>query len=178
MAAQTETQRKATARKAAATRRRNAAQRSTTAARSSAKRTQTAAAKAAETRVKAELNTLQVVQAQAERAVLIPVGAALPARDAVVEVTKPYVAGRDSAEKEIEKTLKKFERRGSTARNRAVRETKKTRTRVERELRQRRNGVVKTVKQNRREFERQVKATRREVQGQAEGIVSRVGSIA
>ena len=35
--------------------------------------------------------------------------------------------------------LQKFERRGTTARNRAVREVKRTRTRVERELRQRRN---------------------------------------
>ena len=77
--AQTETQRKATARKAAATRRRNAAKRSQS------------AKKAAETRAQAELNTLEVVQAQAERAVLIPVGAALVARDAVLEVTKPYL---------------------------------------------------------------------------------------
>ena len=65
MATQTATQRKATAQKAAATRRRNAARRSQS------------ARKAAETRAQAELNTLQVVQAQAERAVLIPVGAAL-----------------------------------------------------------------------------------------------------
>ena len=76
---QTATQRKATAQKAAATRRRNAAKRSQS------------ARKAAETRAQAELNTLQVVQAQAERALLIPVGAALEARDAVIDVTKPYV---------------------------------------------------------------------------------------
>ena len=82
MAAQTETHRKATARKAAATRRRNASKRSATAAKSSAKRaqnsarstqsaakaTRTAASNAAESRLKAELHTLQVVQAQAARA--------------------------------------------------------------------------------------------------------------
>ena len=120
----------------------------------------------------------------------MPVGAALTARDAVVEAVKPYVAGRESAEKELEKVgkrvqvnLKKFERRGSTARNRALREIKRTRTRVERELRQRRNSAVRTVKQNRREaerqvkstrrqFERQVKVARREVQGQAESVVA------
>ena len=79
-------QRKAAAQKAAATRRRNAAKRSHS------------AKKAAETRAQAELNTLQVVQLQAERAALIPVGAALTARDAVVEA-KPYVAGRESAER-------------------------------------------------------------------------------
>ena len=152
MATQTQTQRKATAQKAAATRRRNAANRSRS------------AKKAAETRAQAELNTLQVVQLQAERAALVPVGAALTARDAVVDAVKPYVAGRESAEKELEKVgkrvqvnLKRFERRGTTARNRAVREVKRTRTRVERELRQRRNKAVRTVKQNRREAERQVK---------------------
>src|SRR5918995_575310 len=181
--ARTERQRKATAQKAAATRRRNAANRSRS------------AKKAAETRAQAQLNSLQVVQLQAERAALIPVGAALTARDALVEAVKPYVAGRDSAERELERVgkrvqvnLKKFERRGSTGRNRALREVKRTRTRVERELRQRRNSAVRTVKQNRREAERQVKSTRRqfehqvkvarrEVQGQAEGLVQRVRTV-
>ena len=146
MATQTQTQRKATAQKAAATRRRNAAKRSQS------------ARKAAETRAKAELNTAKVVQAQAERAVLIPVGAALIARDAVIEAAKPYTAGRDSAERELGKVgkqvqtnLRKFERRGTTARNRAVREVKKTRTRVERELRQRRGSAVRQVKSTGRE---------------------------
>ena len=78
MATQTQThrtqaQRKATAQKAAATRRRKAAARSRS------------AKKAAETRAQAELNTLQAVQHQAERAALIPLGAALTARDAVLE---------------------------------------------------------------------------------------------
>jgi hypothetical protein len=86
MATQTQTQRKVTAQKAAATRRRNAAKRSRS------------AKKAAETRAQAELNTLQVVQLQAERAALVPVGAALTARDAVVDAVKPFVAGRESAE--------------------------------------------------------------------------------
>ena len=123
----TQTQRKVTAQKAAATRRRKAAARSRS------------AKKAAETRAQAQLNTLQVVQLQAERAALIPVGAALTARDAVVEAVTPYVAGRESAERELEKVgkrvqvnLKRFERRGTTARNRALREVKRTRTRVER----------------------------------------------
>ena len=65
-----------------------------------------------------------MVQAQAERAVLIPVGAALVARDAVVDAVTPYVEGRESAEKELTKlqkrvstNLRKFERRGTTARN-------------------------------------------------------------
>ena len=173
MAPQTETQRKATAQKAAATRRRNAAKRSQS------------ARKAAETRAQAEFNTLQVVQAQAERAVLIPVGAALVARDAVVEVVTPYTAGRESAERELNKlgksvstSLRKYERRGNTARNRALREVKRTRTRFERQLRQRRNSATRTVKQNSRGLEKQVRTARREVQGQAEGLANRVASIA
>ena len=168
---QTATQRKATAQKAAATRRRNAAKRSQT------------ARKAAETRAQAELNTLQVVQAQAERALLIPVGAALEARDAVIDATKPYVDGRESAEKEFKglqkrvgTNLRKFERRGSTARNRALREVKRTPTRAEPELRQRRNKAVRTVKQNRPHAGKQAQATRRQAQGQARRVVSRVAS--
>ena len=155
MATQTETQRKTAARKAAATRRRNAAKRGQSATRSAATRTQTSAARTAETaaqtaetRAKAEASALRAVQSQAERAVLIPVGAALVARDAVIDATKPFTASRESAEKELERVgnrvavnLRKFERRGSTARNRAVREVKRTRTRVERELRRNRRGL-------------------------------------
>src|SRR3954453_6040918 len=109
MATQTETQRKATAQKAAATRRSNAAKRSRS------------AQKSAETRAQAELNAIQAVQQQAERAVLIPVGAYLTARDEVIEAVKPYTASRASAEREIGKVqrrvttnLRKFERRGNT----------------------------------------------------------------
>jgi hypothetical protein len=157
MATQTPTQRKATAQKAAATRRRNAAKRSRS------------ARKAAETRAQAELNTLQVVQHQAERAVLIPVGATLVARDSVIEAVKPLADG-ETRERELSKlqkrvstNLRRFERRGTTARNRAVREVKRTRTRVERELRQRRNRTLRTVKQNRREVEKQLKSARQRV---------------
>ena len=64
--------------------------------------------------------------------------------------------------------LKKFERRGNTARNRVQREVKRTRTRVERELRQRRNQATRLVKRNRREAERQVKAVRRDVERQVD----------
>ena len=169
MATQTEQQRKATAQKAAATRRRNAAKRSQS------------ARKAAATRAQAELSTAAAVQAQAERAVLIPVGAALVARDTLLEAAKPYVDGRESAEKELGKlqkrvstNLRKFERRGTTARNRALREVKRTRTRFERELRQRRTKAVRTVKGVRKDAGRQVKVTGREAQRQAEGLAQRV----
>jgi hypothetical protein len=41
--------------------------------------------------------------------------------------------------------LRRFERRGNTARNRLEREVRKTRVRVERELRQRRREIGRTV---------------------------------
>ena len=59
----------------------------------------------------------------AERALLIPVGATLKAQA----------------------QLRRFERRGATARKRLEREVRKTRTRFERELRQRRRRVERTV---------------------------------
>ena len=118
------------ARKAAATRKRNS-----TAAK--AKRTQQRTAKStAETGTQAGVFTVEAVAQQAERAVLIPVGAALVARDAVVDATKPYT-NRETAERELTKLqrqvrtdLRKFERRGNTARNRVRREVKKARTRA------------------------------------------------
>src|SRR5215218_3995052 len=98
-----------------------------------------AAGRAAETRAQAELSALGVVEARAERAFLIPVGAALTARDVVVDATRPYTTSRESAERELSKltrrvatNLRRFERRGNTARNRTVRQVKQTRTRLER----------------------------------------------
>jgi hypothetical protein len=151
MAEQTTTQRKATAKKAAATRKRNAAARSARSTKSSAKATQTSAKTTAANATSAGNVTLDSVALQAERAVLIPVGAALAARDAVVEATKPFTS-RTSAEKE----LKKFERRGNTARNNVRREVKRTRTRVERELRQRRIDVRTRVGDVRGDLQKQV----------------------
>src|SRR5687767_7381054 len=64
--------------KAAATRKRNAAKRSQS------------ARKAAATRAEAERTYVEALALQAERAVLIPVGAALVARDTVLETAKGF----------------------------------------------------------------------------------------
>lgn len=73
----------------------------------------------------------------AERAVLIPVGAALTARDRVVaSVNDTFTAYSSTARAQAQ--LRKFERRGATARKRLEREVRKARTSVERELRKRR----------------------------------------
>jgi prefoldin subunit 5 len=88
--------------------------------------------------------TAGVVGDYAERAVLIPVGAALIARDRVVETVSDTVATYSSTSK-AQAQLRRFERRGVTARNRLEREVRKARVRVERELRQRRRTVESTV---------------------------------
>ncbi|HEX5853104.1 MAG TPA: hypothetical protein VFY36_08425 [Solirubrobacteraceae bacterium] len=80
----------------------------------------------------------------AERAVLIPVGAALIARERVVETVSDTVSTYSSTAN-AQAQLRRFERRGVTARNRLEREVRKARVRVERELRQRRRVVESTV---------------------------------
>jgi hypothetical protein len=80
----------------------------------------------------------------AERAVLIPVGATLIARDRVVSGVSDTISTYSSATK-AQAQLRRFERRGATARKRLEREVRKTRTRVERDLRQRRRRVERTV---------------------------------
>jgi|HubBroStandDraft_4_1064222.scaffolds.fasta_scaffold22306_1 hypothetical protein len=73
----------------------------------------------------------------AERAVLIPVGAVLIARDKVVSGVNDTITSYSSTSK-TQAQLRKFERRGNTARKRIERELRKARTSVERELRKRR----------------------------------------
>jgi hypothetical protein len=79
-----------------------------------------------------------------ERAVLIPVGAALIARDRVVSTVNDAISSYGSTSK-AQAQLRRFERRGNTARNRLEREVRKARVRFERELRQRRGELEKTV---------------------------------
>jgi hypothetical protein len=80
----------------------------------------------------------------AERAVLIPVGAALIARERVVSGVSDTLSTYSSTTK-TQAQLRRFERRGATARNRLEREVRKARVRFERELRQRRRELEKSV---------------------------------
>jgi len=80
----------------------------------------------------------------AERAVLIPVGAALLARDRVVSTVTDTLSTYSSTSK-TQAQLRRFERRGVTARNRLEREVRKARVRVERQLRTRRRVVENRV---------------------------------
>lgn len=99
------------------------------------------AAKQAQT---ATRETAGVFGDYAERALLIPVGVALTARDKVVAGVNDTIDSYSSTSK-AQAQLRRFERRGATARNRLEREVRKARVRVERELRQRRREIEKTV---------------------------------
>ena len=96
MASQTPAQRKASARKAAATRKRNATAQKARGTRSAATRTASSGAATAQEGAKAGVLSTKVLAQQAERAVMIPVGVMLEARDSVVEAAKPF-AKRTSA---------------------------------------------------------------------------------
>jgi hypothetical protein len=147
------TKRSTTAKKAAETRAANrgsaarttAARKTRSNARTTASRAETTAAKKA-AEAKQELRTPMHRAAElAEKAVLIPVGATLIARDRMMstleDIRKTY-----STKTKAEQELRRFERRGSSALKNVERDAKKTRTRVERELRQRRARLEKELK--------------------------------
>ena len=134
---------------------------STTAASARAKRRKPARRKAASARTAGATRTLNgtppvgarysisdrpvaAIGDYAERAVLIPVGATLIVRDRVVSSVSETLSTYSSPTK-TQAQLRRFERRGATARKRLEREVRKTRIRVERDLRQRRRRVEKTV---------------------------------
>src|SRR3954452_370236 len=141
--------RKTPATKGTSTARRQSAatRRSTSAKRGAATRANNATQRQASRAAQGPKNRVETVQQYAERAVLVQVGAALEARDRVVSTVNEVVdlaTNRPNAERR----LKRYERRGATARTRAQREVRKTRTRVERELRQRRTRFERTVRRN------------------------------
>jgi hypothetical protein len=109
-------------RKPAARTRRSAAARTT--ARSTSTRPATRAARA---------------QELAGRVVLIPVGAALEARDRVTDTVGELVTTTRSRSA-LEKQLARFERRGGSARRELEREVRRTRTQLERRTRSARRG--------------------------------------
>ena len=91
----------------------------------------------------------------AETAVDLPVGAVLTVTDRVTDLVEPFT-GRSAAEKqlksyrtELRRRVKRTERRGTSARQRATSEARKTRNRVEREARKRQRTVETTLKRNR-----------------------------
>jgi hypothetical protein len=104
----------------------------------------TAAKKAAE--AKQELrNPISRATEFAEKAVLVPVGATLIARDRMIS-TLEGIRKTYSTRTKAEQELRRFERRGSSAVKRIERDVKKSRTRLERDLRQRRARLERELK--------------------------------
>ena len=104
---------------------------------------------------------------------LVPVGASLLARDNLVSTVKG-LATKYRTRNGFERELKRFERRGVTARNRFERQVRRTRTRVEREMRQRRSLVERTMRQNRRRLNREISSVRRDFEKQSGAVSARV----
>jgi hypothetical protein len=105
--------------------------------------------------------------------VLVPVGATLLVRDNLVSTVSGLVT-KYRSRAGVERELKRYERRGASARNRFERQVRKTRTRFERQLRTRRSTVERTVKQNRRRFEREVRSVRKDLERQSGVVGARV----
>lgn len=109
----------------------------------------------------------------AERAVLVPVGAGLLARDNLVSTVKGF-ASTYRSRSNFEREIKRYERRGVTARNRVERQVRRARTRVERDLRQHRSLVEKTMRQNRSRVGRELSSVRRDFEKQSGAVGARV----
>jgi len=149
-----ETKRSTSAKKAAQTRAANQA--------ATARKRSATARKAAETRAELAKTPFDRATEYAEKAILVPVGAALIARDNVVS-TVETVRSTYSTTAKAQTQLKRFERRGTTARNKLEREVKKTRTKIERELRQRRTRAERVLKTNRTKVERELKTRQKDL---------------
>ncbi len=93
------------------------------------------------TRRPAPSTTIGTVGSYAERAVLIPVGAALIARDRLIARVRELPRDPSHASSRAQAQLRRFERRGTSARNGLEREARRTRVRLERELRRRRRSL-------------------------------------
>jgi hypothetical protein len=121
------------------------------------------------------------VRSAAERAVDLPVGAVLEVSDRVTDLVEPF-SGRTAAEKQLKsygtrlrRTVKRTERRGTTARRKATTEVRKTRSKVEREARKRQRTVETTLNRNRTEVEQRVRKAVEEQSSRAQGLVDQVG---
>jgi hypothetical protein len=96
-------------------------------------------------------------QLLAERAVLIPVGVALEARDRVAGTVEGLVTTTRSRS-QLEQQLRRFERRGGGARTQLEREVRRTRTQLERRTRTARRGFERQRTQARKNLDLNVEA--------------------
>ena len=140
------------------------------ASRTSASTRRTATRTTSSTQPKTRAAQAQVL---AERAVLVPVGAGLLAGEDLVSTVKG-LAGKYRTRPALEREIKRYERRGVTARNRFERQVRRARTRFERELRQRRSLVERTMRQNQRRLNRELSSVRRDFGKQSGAVSARV----
>jgi len=104
-------------------------------------------------------------QQLAERAVLIPVGVALEARDRVAGTVEELVTTTRSRSA-LERQLAHFERRGGSARTQLEREVRRTRTQLEQRTQTARRG-----------FERQRTQARKNLDANVEAFTTRVEKV-
>ena len=112
------------------------------------------------------------------------VGATVEARDRVVAVAGEIVDRFGSVSNvertvkrqraEIEKDVRRFERKGTTTRNQLERDVRKARTRLERELRTRRRNAEQLIRRNTRVVERDAARRRNVVTDGLATVSSRV----
>jgi DNA anti-recombination protein RmuC len=119
--------------------------------------------------------------------VLIPIGAALEARDLVADAIENVVSASTGAiddlraatgsRRALDRQLKKFERRGGKARTELERDLRRTRTRLEREVRHSRGRVERSASDARRDFEHRRAEARRTLEANVESLQSRVAPV-
>ena len=118
-----------------------------------------------------------IVRETTERAVDVPVGAALIVADRVNEFVEPWTSETSRAKElkqlrtRVEREINKFERRGGTARRKSVQRVRQTRKSVERDLKSRRRQVETSVKQNRKRAETSLKKAQTTVQDRVATLV-------
>jgi exonuclease VII large subunit len=99
----------------------------------------------------------------AERAVLIPVGAALMASETVTSSVNELISTYSSSRK-VEAQLRRFQRRGGSARKRLEQVVRKRRTRVEREFRHRRRDLDRQRTRLTKDFSSQVELAQEQLE--------------
>jgi hypothetical protein len=84
---------------------------------------------------------------------------------------------RTAAEREVNKDIRRFERRGTTARNQLERDVKKARTRLERAVRTRRREAERLLRRNQRTVQREVGAAEREAARRNNIVAARIANV-
>lgn len=155
----------------------------TTSTKTKAKTTETETAKTAVEDKGGVTVATEYVKSAAETAVDVPVGAALSAADRVGELNTRFNT-QTKRETELRRVrnqfrreLNKVERRGGSARKRALQSAKRTRTKVEREVKARRRSAETTLRQQRRSLESSLKRNRTEAEKRVREASERVQAL-